>query len=91
MKINQPAFIQNLIEEKNLHNYSSTNIRMKARSFIDIQEKNGYKKANLIIYQQFVSKLMCFLCDTKPNIIVAIKLFSKHNFNYRIDHFKTNI
>lgn len=63
---------------------------MKARCFIDIQEKDGYKKANLVIYEQFVSKPICFLCGTRPNIAIAIKLFSKHNFNHRIDHFRVN-
>lgn len=51
MKIDQSAFIQDLIQEKNLSNCNSTSISIKNNSFIDIKEENNYEKANLKIYQ----------------------------------------
>lgn len=61
---------------------------MKAESFIDIQEEDDYKKADLKTKQQFVGKLMYLLYDIRLDITYMIGQLSKHNFDSRIGHFK---
>lgn len=50
LKIDQSAFIQDLLEKKNLTDWNAVNIPMKASSFIKIYKKDNYKKANIKIY-----------------------------------------
>lgn len=50
MKIDQSAFIRDLLKEKNLTDCNAINIPMKAGSFIEMHKKNNYDKANIKIY-----------------------------------------
>lgn len=50
LKINQSAFIRNLVKEENLSYCNATKIPMKARSFLDMLEKDDYKETNLKTY-----------------------------------------
>ena len=47
LKIDQSPFIWNLLEEKNPTDCNAVTIPMKAGSFIEIHENDGYKEANL--------------------------------------------
>lgn len=51
LKIDQSAFIQDLIEEEGLSSCNSTNIPMKAGNFINMQEEDDYEETNLKAYQ----------------------------------------
>lgn len=50
LKINQSAFIRDLINEESIKYYNLINISMKISNFINIKEADNYKKADLEIY-----------------------------------------
>lgn len=70
LKIDQSAFIYNLFEYKNMTNYNSINILMKARFFIDIQKLGDYEKLEIKLYQQLIGKLIYILYGIRPNIFI---------------------
>lgn len=47
LKIDQSAFIRDLLEEENLTDCNSVNIPMKAGSFIEMLEDDDYEEADL--------------------------------------------
>lgn len=59
---------------------------MKAGLSIKMMDLEGYKEADLCIYQRLIGKLMYLACDTKPDIIFAVGQLSKHNANSRKKH-----
>ena len=71
LKIDQSAFIWNIIKEEGLSGYNATNI-MKAGRFLDILEENDGEKIVLKIYHQLLSKLMYLSCSTRSDIIFVV-------------------
>ena len=51
LKIDQSAFIRNLLESENMTDCNSVNIPMKVGCFIDMQELGDYKEAEIKPYQ----------------------------------------
>lgn len=72
LKIDQSAFIRDLLEEENLTDCNAINIPMKAGSFIEMHEEDDYKEADIKIYQPLIGKLMYLSCGTRPDIVFAM-------------------
>lgn len=88
LKINQSAFIKNLLEEKDLARNNSVNIPMKVGNVIQMNNIDNYKETNIKIYQRLVGKLMYLLFSTRPNISFEIGQLSKRNTDPRISHLR---
>ena len=88
MKIDQSAFIRDLIIEKGLTNCNATVILMKAGSVIDMPDADNYKETELLEYQRLIGKLMYLTCGTRPDIAFAVEQLSKYNANPRKGHLK---
>ena len=88
MKVDQSAFIYNLLEEENLNDYNSMSTPMKASKFIKIQGENNYKKAEIKEYQRPVGKLMYLLCGIKSNIAFVVSQLNKQNVDPYVKHLK---
>lgn len=88
LKIDQSAFIRDSIEEEGLSGCNSTNIPMKAGSFIDMQEEDDYEETDLKAYQRLVGKLMYLSCGTRPDIAFVVGQLSKRNADPRVGHLK---
>lgn len=50
IKIDQLAFICNLVKNKGMQDCNPISIPMKASNFIEMQEENNYKEVNFKIY-----------------------------------------
>lgn len=88
LKIDQSAFIRDLLEKKNLADYNSVNILIKAGSVIEMKEVDNYKETNLKAYQLLIWKLMYLSCGIRPDIAFAMGQFSKRNADPRVGHLK---
>lgn len=71
IKVNQTAFIWDLVIKKALTKYNII-ILIKASSSIEMTDLKNYKKVNLHTYQQLIGKLIYFTNKTKPNIAFTI-------------------
>lgn len=72
MKIDQSAFIRDLVIEKGLTDCNANVISMKAGSSIKMTDPEDYKEADFCTYQQLIGKLMYFTCGTRPDIAFAV-------------------
>lgn len=88
MKINQSAFIQDLLKSENMTDCNSVTILIKAGCFIKISKHDDYKEVEIKPYQQLIGKLMYLLCGTRPDITFGIGQFNKYNLDLRIGHMK---
>ena len=86
LKVDQSSFIRDLLEEEGLTDCNAPNIPMKAGSFIEMTETNGYEEADLVTYQRLVGKLMYLACGTRPDIAFAVGRLSRHNADPRQGH-----
>ncbi len=83
MKIDQSAFVQDLVIEEGLTDCNVNVIPMKAGLFIKRIDSEDYEEANLCIYQQFIDKLIYLAYDTRQDIVFVIRQPSKYNVNLR--------
>lgn len=88
MKIDQSAFIRDLIEEEGMSDCNSVNIPMKAGNFIDMPEADDHEEADLKTYQRLVGKLMYLSCGTRPDIAFVVGQLSRRNADPRVGHLK---
>lgn len=88
LKINQSAFIRNLLEEENLTDCNAVIIPMKAGSFIEMLKDDDYEEADLKTYQRLIGKLMYLSCGTRPDISFAMGQLSQRNADPRVGHLK---
>lgn len=79
IRVNQSAYIRDLLEEENLTNCNAPTIPMKADSGIEMNEPDDYDEADLGEYQQLIGKLMYLACGTRPDIAFVVGRLSKHN------------
>ncbi len=86
MKIDQSAFIQDLVIKEGLTNCNANIILMKTGSSIKMSNPKDYKEAHLCTYQQLIKKLIYLACDTCPNIAFVVRQLSKHNADPRKGH-----
>ncbi len=88
MKIDQSAFIRDLLESENMTDCNSVSIPIKAGCFIEMSEHNDYKEVEIKPYQRLIGELMYLSCETRPDIALAVGQLSKHNSDPRIGHMK---
>ena len=72
MKIDQSAFIWDLVIEENLSNCNANVVLMKAESAINMSNVDAFKEKNLHSYQQLIDEQMYLLYKIKPDIAFAI-------------------
>lgn len=88
MKINQLAFIRDLIIEKILTKCNANIILMITGLSIEMLEPNNYKKTNLNIYQQLIGKLIYLAYGTRLDIAFIVGQFNKHNIDFKKKHLR---
>lgn len=88
MKIDQSAFIRDLVIEEGLTECNANVIPMKAGSAIEMIEPDNYEETELRKYQRLIGKLMYLACGTRPDIAFAVEQLSKHNADPRKGHLR---
>lgn len=88
LRIDQSAFIRNLVKEEGMRDYNPVSTPMKAGNYIEMQDKKDYKKADIKAYQHLIGKLMYLFCGTRPDISFVMRQLSKRNADPRIEHLK---
>lgn len=88
MKIDQSAFIRDLVEDEGMRDCNPVSTPMKAGNFIDMQREDDYEEVNLKICQRLIGKLMYLSYGTRPNICFVIGQLSKPNADPRMGHLK---
>ncbi len=73
MKIDQSAFIRDLVIKEKLTDYIANTISMKAGLSIEMGDLEDYKETDLRTYQQLIGKLMYLAYGTRPNITFAVR------------------
>lgn len=86
IKINQSAFIQDLVLEKRLTNCNADVIPMKAGLSIKMSDLEDYKEGDLYTYQRIIGKWMYFAHGTCLNITFVMRQLSKQKVNPRKGH-----
>lgn len=89
LKIDQSAFIGDLLKKENLSHYTSVSILIKAKSVIEINNVNNYKMTDIKAYQQLIGKLIYLLCGTRPNIVFTVGQLSRQNSDPKVDTLKS--
>lgn len=72
LKIDQSAFIRDLLDEKNLVKCNFIKISMKTGSVIKINDMTNYEETDIKAYQQLVGKLMYLSCSIRFNILFVM-------------------
>lgn len=88
MKIDQSAFIRDLVIEEGLTECNANVISMKAGSAIEMTEPEDYEEADLRTYQRLIGKLMYLACGTRPDIAFVTGQLSRHNADPRKGHLR---
>lgn len=86
IKIDQSAFIQNLVIKEKFTNCNANIISIKSRLSIKMIDLEDYKKANFYTYQQLIGKLIYLAYSMRPDIAFVVEQLSKHNVNPRSGH-----
>lgn len=86
IKINQSAFIRDLVMEESLDNCNANIVPMKARFSIDMSDADAYKEEDLHTFQQLIEKLIYLACGTRPDIAFTVRQFSRQNADPRKGH-----
>ena len=88
MKIDQSAFVRDLVLEEGLTDCNANVIPMKAGSAIDMSDPEDYEEVDLHTYQRLIGKLMYLSCGTRPDIAFAVGQLSRHNADPRKGHLR---
>lgn len=88
MKIDQSAFIRDLVTEENFSDCNADVVPMKSGSAIDMTDVDDYEEQDLHTYQRLIGKLMYLACGTRPDIAFAVGQLSKHNADPRKGHLR---
>ena len=86
MKINQSAFIRDLVIEEGLIKCNTNVITIRAGSAIEMFDPNDYDKTDFHGYQCLIGKLMYLACGTRLNIAFVVGQLSKHYADPRKGH-----
>ena len=76
MKINQSAFIRDLIEKEDMRDCNPVYTPMKTGNFIEIQGEIDYEEVDLKVYQRLIGKLIYLSCRTRSDISFVVKQLS---------------
>lgn len=85
-KIDQSAFIRDLVIEEKLIKCNANVIPIKARSAIKMTDSNDYNETNLQKYLYLIVKLMYLAYGTRSDIVFAVRQLSRHNTNPKKNH-----
>lgn len=88
LKIDQSAFIRDLVEEEGMRDCNPVNTPMKTGNFIEMQGEDDYEEVDLKVYQRLIGKLMYLSCGTRPDISFVVGQLSKRNADPRVGHLK---
>lgn len=88
MKIDQSAFIRDLVIEEGLIDCNANVIPMKAGCAIYMVETDDHEEVDLQVYQRLIGKLMYLACGTRPDIAFAVSQLSKHNADPKKGHLR---
>ena len=88
IKIDQSAFIRDLIEDKGMQDCNPVSMPMKAGNFIKMQGEDDYEEVDLKVYQRLIGKLMYLSCGTRPNISFVVRQLNKRNADPKMEHLK---
>lgn len=88
LKIDQSAFICDLVEEEGMQDCNPVNTSMKTGNFIEMQDKDNYEEVNLKVYQCLIDKFIYLFCKTRPDISFVIGQLSKRNVDPRVGYLK---
>ena len=88
LKIDQSAFVRDLVLEEGLTDCNANVIPMKAGSAIDMSDPEDYEEVDLHTYQRLIGKLMYLSCGTRPDIAFAVGQLSRHNADPRKGHLR---
>lgn len=83
IKINQSAFIKDLVIKERLTKCKVNVIPIKTGSFIKMSELNDYNNINFQTCQQLIEKLMYLMYGIILDIAFIVNQLSKHNTNSR--------
>lgn len=83
MKIDQLAFVQDLVIKEGLTNCNANVIPIKAGLSIKMTDSEDYEEADLHTYQRLIRKLMYLIYGTRLDIAFVVGQFSKHNADPR--------
>ena len=86
IKIDQLAFIRDLVIEERFTKYNPNVIPMKASSAIDINKVRNYEETDLRTYQCLTDKLIYLACGTRSDIAFVVGQLSKYNANLKKNH-----
>lgn len=87
LKIDQSAFIYDLVEEEVMRDCNPIITPMKTCNFIEMQD-NNYKEVDIKVYQQLIGKLMYLSCGTQPDISFVVGQLSKQNADPQAGYLK---
>ena len=88
MKIDQSAFIRDLVIEEGLTDCNANIIPLKAGSAIEINYPEDYEETKLQEYQRLIGKLMYLACGTRSDIAFVVGQLSKYNADPRKSHLR---
>lgn len=85
MKVDQSAFIRDLVIKEELIELNANFITIRARSAIKMIDPGNYKVTELCELKYLIGKLY-LACDTRPDIAFVVRKPCKYNTNLRKDH-----
>ena len=88
IKIDQSAFIRDLVIEEGLTNCNANVIPMKVGSAIEINDSEDYEETELREYQHLISKLMYLAYGTRSDITFMVGQLSRYNADPRKGHLR---
>ena len=88
LKIDQSAFIRDLVIKEGLTDCNANVIPMKAGSAIEMNDSDDYEETELREYQRLIGKLIYLACGTRPDIAFVVGQLSRHNTDPRKGHLR---
>lgn len=88
LKVNQLAFICELLEEENSTGCNSVHILIKTGSIIKMNNVDDYYETDLKAYQRLIEKSMYLPYSTRLDIVFAVGQFSRRNADSRVAYLK---
>lgn len=86
LKIDQIAFIWDLVTEEDLNKYNANIIPIKTSLSLKIFKSDNYEKIEFHLYLYLIDKWIYFTCGIGPDIAFVVGQFSKYNSNPRKSH-----
>lgn len=88
LRIDQLAFICELVQKKNISDCNLVSTPIKAENFIERLYKRDYKEDNIKAYQYLIGKLIYLSYRIQPDVLFVVGQLSKPNPDSQIRHLK---